>query len=228
MNNKPQLIDSGPNLNQAGLAHRVLKPEGPGPHPTIVMIHGHLGNEDVMWIFARTLPPNCLLVAPRANISATAVSHTWHMRAEEEWPTLTQFDTAVTAVSQFIHALPQLYQADLNQLYLMGFSQGAAVSLATAVRHPGWIKGLASLVGFAPLNLDDDIPQKPLQDLPVFMAAGLQDERIPIEVARNSAKTVRALGAALQYTEYDTGHKLNIDGMHALKAWWAAQRLGPT
>lgn len=225
MNNKPQLMDSGLNVAHSGLVHRVARPTGLGPHPTIVMIHGHLGNEDVMWVFARTLPPNCLVVAPRAHTEATAVSHTWHMRAEEEWPLLTQFDTAVTAVYHFIQALPDLYQADLDQLYLMGFSQGAAVSLAAAIHHPGWIKGLASLVGFAPLGLDQLIEQRPLQDLPVFMAAGTQDERIPLAIARNSAKTVRALGAELQYNEYDTGHKLNIDGMHALKAWWAAQAI---
>jgi phospholipase/carboxylesterase len=184
------------------------------------MIHGHLGNEDVMWIFAQTLPFNWLLVSVRAVVPVSENSFTWLPRAENEWLSLGQFDEAVTKVAHFIQALPELYEADLEQIYLMGFSQGAATSFATAVAHPGWIKGIASLVGFMPLQVEDPIEKSALMDVPVFMAAGEQDERIPIEMSRVCAEAVRAMGAHLEYREYNTGHKLNSDGMRKLKAWW--------
>jgi phospholipase/carboxylesterase len=218
---QPQQIETGQAIESSGLIHRVLIPDSSGTHPTVVMIHGHLGNEDVMWVFARTLPSDWLVVAPRAIIPISGQSFTWQRREENEWPSLDQFAEAVTAVTKFIHALPELYGADLKQIYLMGFSQGAAVSFATAIHRLGWIKGIASLVGFMPARAEDKAEQALLKNMPVFMAAGERDERIPLELSRSSAEVVRALGAFLEYREYNTGHKLNAEGMRKLRSWWA-------
>ncbi len=222
MNNLPPLVENGIEYEKAGLVHRVLQPASvDGPFATAVLIHGHLGNEDVMWIFKQTLPKNWLLVAPRAIVQDAPNSYSWHPRAQGEWPPLSKFDDAVERLTTFINALPELYDADLDRLYLMGFSQGAATAFATAVSRPGWIKGIASLVGFMPLQVEDAIDNVLLEDVPVFMAVGTRDERIPVEMARECGKAVRAMGAYLEYREYDTGHKLNGEGMRKLKQWWA-------
>lgn len=225
MNKSPQLIDHGSALEMVGLVHRVWRPETAvpeimDPHPVVVMLHGHLGNEDVMWVFAQTVPSTCVLVAPRAIVPVGEKSFTWQLRLESEWPALTQFDEAVTAVTSFIHALPTLYSVDLNQVYLMGFSQGAAVAFAVALQNPGLVQGIASLVGFVPLQVDEAINRAALRHLPVFMAAGTQDDRVPLAVAQNSAAAVQAMGAFLEYREYETGHKLDAAGMRKLKSWW--------
>lgn len=215
-----QLIDDEKSVAKAGLPYRLLLPETTGPYPTVVMLHGHLGNEDVMWVFAQTLPPGWLVVAPRAIAPVGDNSYTWQPRAENEWPSLSQLDEAVTAVTRFMQALPNLHHADQDQLYLMGFSQGAAVAFAAALHQPGWVKGIASLVGFVPLQVERAVAQTALRAMPVFMAAGAQDERVPLPIARESATAVRAMGAYLEYREYETGHKLNADAMRKLKAWW--------
>jgi phospholipase/carboxylesterase len=221
MNKTPQLVDNNSPLETGSLAYRLWRPDTAGPHPLVVMLHGHLGNEDVMWIFAQTLPDSCVIVAPRATIPVSEKSFTWLPRVENEWPTLTQFDEAATAVTHYIHTLPNLYPVDLNQVYLMGFSQGAAVAFAVALLNPGLVKGIASLVGFVPLDVDEAISRAALRDMPVFMAAGTQDERVPLAVAQHSATVVRAMGAFLEYREYDTGHKLDVAGVRKLKNWWA-------
>ncbi|WP_420643284.1 alpha/beta hydrolase [Candidatus Leptofilum sp.] len=205
----------------AVLPHRVLKPEKIGPHPTVVMIHGYLGNEDVMWIFSQTLPKEWLLVAPRAIVQEQEDSYSWHPPQRDEWPTLTDFDTAVDQLIKFLDSLPEQYEADPEQIYLMGFSQGAAAAFAIAIREPERIKGIASLVGFMPRQVEDAIDTAALSDLPVFMAVGKEDDSVPLEIARESGKAVRAMGAFLEYREYDTGHKLNGAGMRKLRQWWA-------
>ena len=220
MNNpKPILVED----KTAVLPHRVLQPKIAGPHPTILMVHGRWGTEDVMWIFQQTLPEDWLIVAPRGIVQEENGYFSWHPRQQDEWPTLAAFETAVATLIQFIHTLPNLYNADLNHIYLMGFSQGAATSLATAIHQPDLIKGIASLVGFMPHGAEDAIETARLAELPVFMAAGTKDERIPLSIARESAKAVRAAGAFLAYHEYETGHKLNGAGMRDLKQWWAEQ-----
>lgn len=203
----------------AGLLHRVRQPQRPGPHPAVVMLHGRSGDENVMWVFARALPVHWLVVTPRAITTDPDGGYAWHPRKPDEWPAIGMFDSAVGAIAHFIHALPALYQADLNQIYLMGFSQGAAAAYATALKYRGWVKGIAGLVGFAPAGAD--VSAQPLAGLPIFMAVGRTDPTIPLEVSAACAQTLRAAGAMLDERIYDTGHKLNADGMRDLKAWWA-------
>jgi predicted esterase len=49
---------------------------------------------------------------------------------------------------------------------------------------------------------------------------GRRDPLIPLEIAQACARTLREAGARLDYHEYDTGHKLDVKGMQALKSWW--------
>ncbi len=216
----PQLVTSGIAFAEAGLAHRVWEPDGEGPHPTIVMNHGRSGTEDVTWVFARTLPQEWLIVSPRALYSDYRGGYSWDVRPEGEWPSVDAFTPAVAALDQFIHALPELYQADLSRLYLLGFSQGAAVSYTYAMRHPNIVKGIAGLVGLMPTGVMDDPDLNNLRDLAVMMLVGRKDSTIPLPVADECATTLIKAGARLDYRAYNTGHKLNAQGMRDLKQWW--------
>lgn len=228
--NAPKLVESGLAFEVSGLVHRVLKPDSAGPFTTAVMIHGRSGNEDVMWIFQRALPKDWLVVAPRAIKDDPDGGYSWHPRHSdeghsEEWASLVMFDEAVSAVVQFIKSLPDLYGADPEQIYLMGFSQGAATAIATAMCYPNLVQGIAVLVGFAPEDCEAEVGSGILDGLPVFMAVGLEDTTIPLVVSRKSAETLKTAGADLTYGEYETGHKLNSQGMRELKEWWAERSL---
>jgi len=220
----PKLITNVQIIQQTGLIHRVQQPEGDGPFPTVVMLHGRAGTEDVMWVFAKTIPQNWLMVAPRGIRLDPDGGYDWRPRGQDEWPPLNAFDEAVTAVARFIHALPNLYNADPSQIYLMGFSQGAATSYATAMQKPGLVQGIAGLVGFVPGECGKMVETAVLRDLPIFMAVGKQDETVPYEQSQTCAETLRNAGADLTYGEYETGHKLNAQGVRDLKAWWAKRK----
>jgi phospholipase/carboxylesterase len=221
-----KLVNSASIIQEVGLIHRVYQPTSEGPHPTVVMLHGRAGTEDVMWVFAHTVPENWLLVAPRGIRLDPDGGYDWRPRGKDEWPPLSAFDEAATAVTRFIRALPELYNADPEQIYLMGFSQGAATAYATAIRHPGLVQGIAGLVGFIPGECGKMEETAVLRDLPIFMAVGKQDPTIPYEQSLRCAQTLRKAGAALTYNEYDTGHKLNAQGVRDLKTWWKARETG--
>lgn len=215
----PKLVTTISVINQAGLIHRVWQPAGDGPFTTVVLLHGRSGDENVMWVFARTLPDPWLQVAPRAIKPDRDGGYAWHPRGQDEWPTLPEFDEAVTAVTRFIRALPTLYQADPERIYLMGFSQGAALAYAVAMRQPGLVQGIAGLVGFLPEGCGEE-ETAVLRDLPIFMAVGKEDPLIPHERARACATALEAAGAKLTYGEYETGHRLNAAATRDLQAWW--------
>ncbi len=220
-NNQPILIDNGPLLNSTGLVHRVQEPQKSGPHPTVVMLHGRYGNEEVMWIFEKTIPAHWLKIAPRAIETDPYAGYSWVLQGDHSWPPLAAFDRAQTAVTTFIHSLPTVYNADPDHIYLMGFSQGAAVAYAVAMCHPGLVQAIASLVGFVPEDCDAPQNLSALHNLPIFMAVGKQDKRIPYERSQKCAATVRQAQADLSYHEYNTGHKLNVQGTKDLTQWWS-------
>ncbi|MFO7662373.1 MAG: dienelactone hydrolase family protein [Chloroflexota bacterium] len=216
------LIEEGPEYQAAGLVHRYLMPDRPGPYPTIVLLHGRYGNEEVMWIFRRTAPQPWLMVAPRANLSESAGRYSWLHQPADYWPDLEEFDPAVETLNKFTQALPQLYNADPDRMYLMGFSQGAAVAISLALRDPHLVRGIASLVGFAP-KMESTAIEGVLNGLPVFMAVGTEDMRVPIEESQRSAELLRRAGTSLTYKTYPTGHKVSGEGMKDLKNWWITQ-----
>lgn len=213
----PQLVQDGPEFFETGLAYRWQQPAGPGPYPTVVMIHGRLGDEDVMWIFRRAIPRPWLVVAPRAPL-VDGKLFSWLRQPYGEWPDLAAFDPAVEALTRFVRSLPRLYNADPDRLYLMGFSQGAAVSLAAIWRDPTLARGLAGLVGFAPAADDEAIAGR-LAGRPVFWAGGAEDATVPPARSRLAVDMLRRSGAELTYREYPTGHKLTAEGFRDLRDW---------
>jgi phospholipase/carboxylesterase len=150
MNSDPLLVDSGPAYEQTGLVHRVSRPAGSGRHPTVVMLHGYLGNEDVMWIFGKAVPPPWLKLAPRGLERLAADSYSWSRIPQSGWPEMADFAAAVGALTRFIDALPELYQADPEQIYLMGFSQGAALAWRPLLINPVWPRALPAWLVLCP------------------------------------------------------------------------------
>lgn len=210
------------------LSYRVALPEDAGDaasstaiKPTVVMVHGRSGNEDVMWVFARSLPPNWLRVAPRALYEDPRGGYSWHVRLNSKWTTLAEFEPALDAFEAFIRRLPDEYGADLDNLHLMGFSQGAALSLGLAMRGEIRPKSITALVGFMPDACSpNDLAH--LRDLPIHFAVGREDDTIPLDVSHSAAQLLVAANSRLNYRTYATGHKLNAQGMRDLKAWWQA------
>src|SRR5688500_6205129 len=43
----------------------------------LLLIHGHTGDENSMWVFARAVPDHYWIVAPRAPYSAESGGHSW-------------------------------------------------------------------------------------------------------------------------------------------------------
>ena len=88
------------------------------------------------------------------------------------------------------------------------------------MRRPAVARGIAGLVGFVPRVAPEAVAGR-LVGLPVFMAAGEHDETVPPEESRRAAAVLRAAGAALDYREYPTGHKMTTAALDDLQTWLA-------
>jgi phospholipase/carboxylesterase len=90
---------------------------------------------------------------------------------------------------------------------LGGFSQGCAMALHTALRHPARLAGVLALSGYLPLApLLAGEQHAANAQTPVFMAHGTQDTVVPIAFAELSRQTLLALGHPVEWHAYPMPH----------------------
>ena len=111
-----------------------------------------------------------------------------------------------------------------NRIVLIGFSQGCAMALMTALRYPERLAGAVGLSGYLPLAATTAAERSTANaDLPIFMAHGVQD---PVVVpARGSASrdALRALGHEVEWHEYPMPHSVCMEEIEDLNAWLLKQ-----
>jgi phospholipase/carboxylesterase len=181
---------------------------------SVLMLHGWSGDENVMWVLETVLPQTRLLVAPRGLYPIKSGGFQWSAGSGSLESSFADFRAGADAVDAVIDDLVQRDQLDLEQLVLMGFSQGAALSFAIARMADFRPRALICLAGFVPKGETDK-----LSGIPVFWGHGNRDELVPIERARRDLERLQASGADVTYCEADVGHRLGIECTRGLKRW---------
>ena len=222
-NVEPFHAPSGPAY-VGGVACRTRIPDGAGPYPLLILLHGFQGDENVTWIFTRAAGPEWLVISPRAPLRA-ADGYSWYTFDANGHTEPDSLFHGLDYLTAFIDAVKAHYPIDPARIVIGGFSQGGAMSYAYAFRHPDQVVGVISLAGFIPGPLSKVVP--PLPALPILILHGTNDETISVEIARKNRQTLIGAGAAVSYLEDPVGHKVGAGGMRLL-ASWLADRLRPT
>jgi phospholipase/carboxylesterase len=199
---------------------RVREPSQMPPRP-LLLIHGLTGDENSMWVFARDLPKDYWMIAPRAPHTAQPFGYSWraHQPATVGRPTFEQLLPAAEALIRLVDAYQTSVGLDSPEFDVMGFSQGAVMSSILAFLYPQRVQKIGILSGFVPEGVDDYIAGRPLAGKTVFVAHGTQDDTVPVERARASMEILENAGAEITYCEDEVGHKVSLKCMRALCAY---------
>ena len=190
-----------------------LHPEGA---PVLIMLHGRLGTEDVMWIFGRKIPASFTVFSPRALHPALKGGYSWVKNRASGFSSHEDFRPAVDALDGLVATLAARFPADFSKVHVMGFSQGAALGYSWAARSPGRLSSLAVLAGFPPSGLEINLGSAAWAGLPVLIAHGSQDETVPVALAEEGLRIAQSAGAEAELVTDAVGHKLGGNGMRAL------------
>ncbi len=190
----------------------------------LLLLHGWTGDENSMWLFARQLPSDFTLLAPRAPHREPRGGYTWRPVAPETWglPSLDDFRPAAQDLLDFVDGWGRQSGVETRSFDVMGFSQGAALGYALAMLYPQRVGRLAALAGFLP----EGAAARLLTGKPVYIAHGRQDEIIPVERARQAAELLEQAGAQVTYCEAETGHKVNPECLRGLGAFFSSANEG--
>jgi len=202
------------------LVHRAQLPDpaDAGPYPAVVMVHGWLGNERVMGIFSAALPAGVVVVSPRAPLDVADDSYGWYEHLDDA----EGFRAGLAALRAFVTGLPGAYPADPRRVWLMGFSQGAAMSLALLLSDPALVAGVVALAGFVPEFAQPWASAGKLAGKAILILHGREDDTVSVQQAQAARDLLASAGAQVTYREYDVGHKLNPQGLRDLEMWLAA------
>jgi phospholipase/carboxylesterase len=198
---------------------RLHRPDGLGPFPVLLMLHGWTGDENSMWVFSPRLPKDALLIAPRGLYKTTGSGYSWHPEISKPWPWVSDFQPAVEKILATISSL-NFPDGDFSDLNIIGFSQGAALASTMAIMYPERVASLAGLSGFLPDGSAAWLGPDRLKGLPVFIAHGTEDDMVPIERARMGVDLIEKAGATVTYCEDNVGHKLSAKCFRGLEAFY--------
>jgi phospholipase/carboxylesterase len=112
----------------------------------------------------------------------------------------------------------QVEQGILPQhIVLLGFSQGGALALHTALHshYPlGAVAGLSSYLPFA-----NSLTPTARTELPIFLAHGLFDPIVPVTLAQNALRCLQSAGFKPTWETFPMAHTLCGAQLIKLGAW---------
>jgi len=96
-----------------------------------------------------------------------------------------------------------------RRIALMGFSQGAVMSLDVGLRFPRRIAGIVAMSGYLALPETLRAEKSPAAaGLPILMTHGKNDDVLSVDGAREAQAVLRAEGASVRLSEYLMGHQV--------------------
>ena len=158
------------------------------------------------------LPKPVRFVFPHAPVRPVTINNGMRMRA---WYDIFQFgggpedEAGIRASQKLVEVLIKQQPVPPDRVVLAGFSQGGAIVLQTALRHPDRLAGVMALSTYLPLAAKLAAERSAANnDLPVFMAHGAYDNVIPIDRAQKSRDLLKSLGYKVDWREYPMPHSV--------------------
>jgi phospholipase/carboxylesterase len=204
---------------------------GPNPGATVIVLHGLGADGNDFVPIAQELELAAVgpvrFVFPHAPVIPVTINNGYRMRA---WYDILGMDLVLredeAGLRLSLGAVEELLAREKNRgipagrIVLAGFSQGAAMSLLTGLRHKERLAGIAGLSGYLPLAQSTATERSDANALtPIFMGHGQQDNVVDIERGKTSREVLRALGYEVQWHEYPMPHSVCMEEVADLNRW---------
>lgn len=210
---------------ELSLYHLVREPKiKKEKNPLLLLLHGYGSNEEDLFSFASELPEDYYVVSARAPFDLSYGSYAWYAinfdADENKFSDIGQARASRDIIANFIDELVANYPIDLENVTLIGFSQGCILSYAVAVSYPEKVQRVVAMSGYwNPEIAVDDYLENDCSKLRIFASHGTVDQVIPVEWARKSIPALQVLGIEIVFKEYMVGHGVAPQNFFDFKHW---------
>ena len=212
----------------------VLAPATPAT-ASVIWLHGlgADGHDFVPIVPELKLPanPGIRFVFPHAPVRAVTLNMGMRMRAWYDIKTLTAEGRAdEPGLRESLARLDALIAAERalgiesRRIVIAGFSQGGAVALHGALRHPEPLGGILALSCYLPLQavLANELAEVNRQTS-ILMCHGQFDPVLPLALGLAACNWLRAAGYRVEWKEYPMQHQVCLPEIQDVAAWLRAR-----
>jgi phospholipase/carboxylesterase len=191
-----------------------------------IFMHGRGASaEDILGLAPELAADDVAYLAPQA------AGHTWYPYSflspiAQNEPDLT---SALGVIARLIGAAGE-HGRGPDQVVILGFSQGACLTLEFAARNPRRYAAIVALSGglVGPPGTPRQYPGS-MERTPVFIGCSDVDVHIPVERVRESAEVFRRMGGSVDERIYPgLGHTINTDELEAVRGLMGVSRRKPS
>tara|TARA_B100000809_G_scaffold95005_1_gene93651 strand:+ start:8877 stop:9518 length:642 start_codon:yes stop_codon:yes gene_type:complete len=190
------------------------------PAPLLILVHGYGSNEMDLFSFADELPDSLHIVSIRAPHELGHNSFAWYSinfdADQNKFSDLEEARVSLDLISTFIDEFTEYKNIDSNNIFLVGFSQGAILSYGLSL-NTNKVQHVVALSGY----LNEELIKENITKSPVdyFCSHGSVDQVIPLEWARKAPVYLTEKGIDNQFKEYPVGHGVHPQNFYDFKAW---------
>src|SRR5262245_42040389 len=199
----------------------------PGAPPLLVMLHGIGADERDLAPLAQLLDPRLVVASLRAPHDYS-VGYSWFpiafRRDGEVVPDVAAARASLAALIAWLAAAPARLGTDPARTTLLGFSQGAMMSLGALVTAPERLHGVIALSGrFAPTLFEATAAADAVARVPALVAHGLHDDVLPVTHGRGVRDALSSPTTPPTYRGVPIGHAIRPDEVELIVRWMAAR-----
>ncbi|MDH5834321.1 alpha/beta hydrolase [Luteimonas kalidii] len=213
------------------LLEAIERETGAAPEWSVLWLHG-LGADGSDFVpilpeLVRRDWPAMRFVFPHAPVRAVTINNGTRMRA---WYDIRDFDLANRAdaagVAESVVQVDALIEREVARgipparIFLAGFSQGGAVTLAAGLRRAVPLAGLVGLSTYLPsMHEAAGALASAATSQPLFMGHGSQDPVVPFAAGEQSAAWMRGHGFEVEFHRYPIPHSVCLEEIRDLGDW---------
>lgn len=172
----------------------------------LILLHGRGGTAQSMLSLVPQLNlSDAAVFAPQANLQSW---YPFGFMASDEG----NFISLESSIKKVSLLFEQLIQEGMpaEHVYLLGFSQGACLSLEFAARHAQKLGGVVAFTGgLIGEQLNNDNYAGDFKGTPISISGSVRDSHVPAQRIRESAQLLQTMGAVVNVSFFeDAGHTI--------------------
>lgn len=174
-------------------------------YPTLFTLHGKGSDERNMHGLTEPLSSDFILIHIRGNLRLGAGYQFYELKSLGN-PIREQFDQAMEQLERFVEYATEAYPVDSGKRYLLGFSQGAILSMSLALRMGKGLKGIVALNGYVPDFVKTEYDLQSVKETSIFISHGEFDSVFPAAIGHATAAYFKELTPLLTFRLYPSDH----------------------
>jgi phospholipase/carboxylesterase len=188
---------------------------------TLLLLHGTGGDENDLIPLGQTLDPTANLLSVRGRVDEHG-SNRFFRRFQEGVFDQENMRSETEALADFLRWAAREYRFDPEQVFAVGFSNGANMGVSLLLRHPELLRGGIFIRAMVPFE-----PETPpaLMGTRVLISSGELDAMVPRQDAERLAAILVEGGADVEHLWVPVGHQLTRQEIDRAKAWLDEKRL---